>query len=150
MWKMKPPEKKALVKREDPNELRSKIRKGARKKNMEPVKALSEFQEIDSFCWGTANQFTTLLLVFLLIKSIPAKEPTYAVINYRTLCKAELNRTQRPQVLIVLDQMELQGLIHVKDKNPVPYIKVCEFLLIHEGCEQMLWCDIRCYFKGRK
>uniref|UniRef100_A0A8W8IWX0 Catenin alpha-2 n=3 Tax=Magallana gigas TaxID=29159 RepID=A0A8W8IWX0_MAGGI len=50
MWKMKPPEKKALVKREDPNELRSKIRKGARKKNMEPVKALSEFQEIDSFC----------------------------------------------------------------------------------------------------
>lgn len=50
MWKMKPPEKKALVKREDPNELRSKVRKGARKKNMEPVKALSEFQEIDSFC----------------------------------------------------------------------------------------------------
>lgn len=55
---MKPPEKKALVKREDPNELRSKIRKGARKKNMEPVKALSEFQEIDSFCWKAQNLWT--------------------------------------------------------------------------------------------
>lgn len=55
---MKPPEKKALVKREDPNELRSKIRKGARKKNMEPVKALSEFQEIDSFCWRAQNLWT--------------------------------------------------------------------------------------------
>lgn len=55
---MKPPEKKALVKREDPNELRSKIRKGARKKNMEPVKALSEFQEIDSFCWKAQNLCT--------------------------------------------------------------------------------------------
>lgn len=58
MWKMKPPEKKALVKREDPNELRSKVRKGARKKNMEPVKALSEFQEIDSFCWKAQNLWT--------------------------------------------------------------------------------------------
>lgn len=55
---MKPPEKKALVKREDPNELRSKVRKGARKKNMEPVKALSEFQEIDSFCWKAQNLWT--------------------------------------------------------------------------------------------
>lgn len=73
-----------------------------------------------------------------MIKSIPAKEPTYAVIDYRTLCKAELNRTQRPQVLNILDQTVLQGSIHVKDKNLVPYIKVCEFLLIHEGCEQML------------
>lgn len=50
MWRMKAPEKKPLVRKEDANELRSQIRKSAVKKNIEPVKALSEFQEIDSFC----------------------------------------------------------------------------------------------------
>lgn len=50
MWKMKAPEKKPLVRKEDAKELRSQIRKSAVKKNIEPVKALSEFQEIDSFC----------------------------------------------------------------------------------------------------
>lgn len=50
MWKMKAPEKKPLVRREDPSELRAKVRKSAVKKNIEPVKILSEFQEIDSFC----------------------------------------------------------------------------------------------------
>lgn len=49
---MKAPAKKPLVRREDPDELRSKIRKSARKERIEPIKALSEFQEItlDSFC----------------------------------------------------------------------------------------------------
>ncbi|XP_067656679.1 catenin alpha-2-like isoform X1 [Haliotis asinina] len=52
LWKMKAPAKKPLVRREDPDELRSKIRKSARKERIEPIKALSEFQEItlDSFC----------------------------------------------------------------------------------------------------
>lgn len=50
MWRMKAPEKKPLVRKEDAKELRSQIRKSAVKKNIEPVKALSEFQEIDSFC----------------------------------------------------------------------------------------------------
>ncbi|XP_050395347.1 catenin alpha-2 isoform X1 [Patella vulgata] len=51
-WKMKAPAKKPLVRREDPNELTAKVRKGAPKERIEPVKALSEFQEIniDSFC----------------------------------------------------------------------------------------------------
>lgn len=50
---MKAPAKKPLVKREDPNEMRSKVRKSAGKKKVEPVKALSEFMEIQtdsSFC----------------------------------------------------------------------------------------------------
>lgn len=53
MWKMKAPEKKPLVRKEDAKDLRSQIKKSAIKKNVEPVKALSEFQEIDtsSFCW---------------------------------------------------------------------------------------------------
>ncbi|XP_063434878.1 catenin alpha-2-like [Mytilus trossulus] len=52
MWKMKAPEKKPLVRKEDAKDLRSQIKKSAIKKNIEPVKALSEFQEIDtsSFC----------------------------------------------------------------------------------------------------
>ena len=50
MWRMKAPEKKPLVRKEDAKELRSQIRKSAVKKNIEPVKALSEFQEIDSYC----------------------------------------------------------------------------------------------------
>ncbi|ESO93133.1 hypothetical protein LOTGIDRAFT_178587 [Lottia gigantea] len=52
LWKMKAPAKKPLVRREDPNELTAKVRKGAAKERIEPIKALSEFQEInsDSFC----------------------------------------------------------------------------------------------------
>jgi catenin alpha len=50
MWRMKAPEKKPLVRKEDVKELRSQIRKSAVKKNIEPVKALSEFQEMDTFC----------------------------------------------------------------------------------------------------
>ncbi|CAH1783654.1 unnamed protein product [Owenia fusiformis] len=44
-WKMKAPEKKPLVRRENPDELRAKVRKSAQKKKIEPIKALSEFQE---------------------------------------------------------------------------------------------------------
>ena len=43
-WKMKAPEKKPLVARENPDEIRAKVRKGAKKKGIEPIKALSEFQ----------------------------------------------------------------------------------------------------------
>ncbi|XP_013405995.1 catenin alpha-2 isoform X4 [Lingula anatina] len=49
LWKMKPPEKKALVRREDPEEITSKIRKSAKLKTIHVVKELSEFTEIDSF-----------------------------------------------------------------------------------------------------
>ncbi|XP_060576597.1 catenin alpha-like [Ruditapes philippinarum] len=51
-WKMKPPEKKPLVRREDPIEFRGRISKSAGKKRIEPIKALNEFQEVDmdSFC----------------------------------------------------------------------------------------------------
>ena len=53
MWKMKAPEKKPLVRRgDDDRQVRGRIRKSAQKKNIEPVKALSEFTELtpDSFC----------------------------------------------------------------------------------------------------
>ncbi|PVD30378.1 hypothetical protein C0Q70_09643 [Pomacea canaliculata] len=52
LWKMKAPAKKPLVRREDPSELSAKVRKGATRSHIEPIKALSEFQEItaDSFC----------------------------------------------------------------------------------------------------
>ncbi|KAK7109533.1 catenin alpha-2-like [Littorina saxatilis] len=52
LWKMKAPAKKPLVRREDQNELNAKVRKGAMRSHIEPLKALSEFQEInsDSFC----------------------------------------------------------------------------------------------------
>ncbi|XP_064600603.1 catenin alpha-2-like isoform X2 [Liolophura sinensis] len=46
LWKMKAPEKKPLVRREDPDERHAKVRKSARKKKIEPVKALSEFTEL--------------------------------------------------------------------------------------------------------
>ncbi|XP_064465746.1 catenin alpha-like [Ornithodoros turicata] len=44
VWKMKAPEKKPLVRREKPEEVRAKVRKGSQKKNIAPIKALSEFQ----------------------------------------------------------------------------------------------------------
>lgn len=53
LWKMKAPAKKPLVRREDANELNARVRKGAvARSHIEPIKALSEFQEIrgDSFC----------------------------------------------------------------------------------------------------
>ncbi|OQR71434.1 catenin alpha-like [Tropilaelaps mercedesae] len=43
VWKMKAPEKKPLVRREKPEEVRAKVRKGSQKKNITPIKALSEF-----------------------------------------------------------------------------------------------------------
>lgn len=46
LWKMKAPEKKPLVRREDPSELTAKVRKGAQKKRIQPVRALNEFQEL--------------------------------------------------------------------------------------------------------
>ncbi|KAL4231940.1 Catenin alpha-1 [Mactra antiquata] len=51
-WKMKPPEKKPLVRRDDNREFHGRISKAAGKKRIEPIKALNEFQEIDrdSFC----------------------------------------------------------------------------------------------------
>lgn len=52
LWKMKAPAKKPLVRREDQNELNATVRRGAMRSHIEPLKALSEFQEItsDSFC----------------------------------------------------------------------------------------------------
>ena len=50
---MKAPAKKPLVRREDPNEMGAKVRKGAATRlAIEPIKALSEFQEVDpdSYC----------------------------------------------------------------------------------------------------
>lgn len=41
---MKAPEKKPLVRREKPEEVRAKVRKGSQKKHIAPIKALSEFQ----------------------------------------------------------------------------------------------------------
>ncbi|XP_076461006.1 LOW QUALITY PROTEIN: catenin alpha-2-like [Babylonia areolata] len=52
LWKMKAPAKKPLVRREDQNELNATIRKGTSRALIEPLKALSEFQEVtaDSYC----------------------------------------------------------------------------------------------------
>ena len=52
LWKMRPPTKKPLVRREDHSELNAKVRRGAKGSSIEPIKALSEFQEVvpDSFC----------------------------------------------------------------------------------------------------
>ena len=44
VWKMKAPEKKPLVRREKPEEVRAKVRKGSQKKHLTPIKALAEFQ----------------------------------------------------------------------------------------------------------
>jgi len=53
LWRMKAPAKKPLVRREDPSEIGAKVRKSATtRSNIEPIKALSEFQEVDpdSYC----------------------------------------------------------------------------------------------------
>jgi catenin alpha len=46
VWKMKAPEKKPLVRREKPDEVRAKVRKGSQKKQVQPLTALSEFTNI--------------------------------------------------------------------------------------------------------
>ena len=43
----KVPEKKPLVRREAPEEVRAKVRRGSQKKQSNPIKALSEFQGPD-------------------------------------------------------------------------------------------------------
>uniref|UniRef100_A0A6A7FTJ4 Catenin alpha-like isoform X1 n=3 Tax=Hirondellea gigas TaxID=1518452 RepID=A0A6A7FTJ4_9CRUS len=43
VWKMKAPEKKPLVRREKSEDVRAKVRKGAPKKHVSAIKALSEF-----------------------------------------------------------------------------------------------------------
>eukprot|EP00096_Caligus_rogercresseyi_P008841 TRINITY_DN2865_c0_g1_i2.p1 TRINITY_DN2865_c0_g1~~TRINITY_DN2865_c0_g1_i2.p1 ORF type:complete len:919 (-),score=280.05 TRINITY_DN2865_c0_g1_i2:580-3336(-) len=43
VWKMKVPEKKPLVRREAPDEIRAKVRKGSQKKPSNPISALNEF-----------------------------------------------------------------------------------------------------------
>jgi catenin alpha len=41
---MKAPEKKPLVRREKPEEVRAKVRRASQKKHIAPIKVLSEFQ----------------------------------------------------------------------------------------------------------
>ena len=45
MWKMRAPEKKPLVNQEQPDDVHSNVRRGEQKRNVEPIKALSEFHE---------------------------------------------------------------------------------------------------------
>ena len=40
---MKPPPKKALVKKEDPADEQARVRKGSQAMRVEPIRALSEF-----------------------------------------------------------------------------------------------------------
>jgi len=42
VWKMKPPEKKPLVRREKPDEIRAIVRRGSQKRQ-NPIQTLSEF-----------------------------------------------------------------------------------------------------------
>ena len=44
VWRRKAPEKKPLVRREAPEEVRGRVRRGSQKKQASPLKALSEFQ----------------------------------------------------------------------------------------------------------
>jgi len=47
IWKMKAPEKQPLVRREAPEEVKAKVKRGSQKKPTSPLKALSEFQGPD-------------------------------------------------------------------------------------------------------
>ncbi|TRY67298.1 hypothetical protein TCAL_02266 [Tigriopus californicus] len=47
VWKMKVPEKKPLVRREAPEEIKAQVRRGSQKRPANPIKALSEFQGPD-------------------------------------------------------------------------------------------------------
>ena len=49
MWKMKMPEKKPLVKKDNPDEIRSNVHKSNKVKNIEPIKVLSDFQEVKHY-----------------------------------------------------------------------------------------------------
>ena len=44
VWKMKVPEKKPLIRREAPEEIKAKIRKGTQKKQTSPIRILSDFE----------------------------------------------------------------------------------------------------------
>jgi len=44
VWRMKAPEKKPLVRREAPDEVKAKVRKAAGISLTEPIKALSDFE----------------------------------------------------------------------------------------------------------
>ena len=41
------PEKKPLVRREAPEEIRAKVRKGSQKKHASPIKVLSDFEGLE-------------------------------------------------------------------------------------------------------
>jgi catenin alpha len=43
VWKMKAPDKKPLVRRDAPDEVKAKVRRGSQKKQANPMTALSEF-----------------------------------------------------------------------------------------------------------
>ena len=44
VWKMKVPEKKPLVKREEPGQVNARVRRSSTKRTANPIKVLSEFQ----------------------------------------------------------------------------------------------------------
>lgn len=45
MWKMRAPEKKPLVHQERPDEVHDNVHRAEQRKNIEPIKALSEFHD---------------------------------------------------------------------------------------------------------
>ena len=47
VWKMKAPDKKPLVRRDSPEEVKAKVRRGSQKRPTNPMQALAEFQEPD-------------------------------------------------------------------------------------------------------
>merc|ERR1719215_1405133 len=47
IWKMRAPDKKPLVRRDSPEEVKAKVRRGSQKKPANPMKALAEFQGPD-------------------------------------------------------------------------------------------------------
>merc|ERR1712113_455767 len=47
VWKMRAPEKKPLVRRDAPEEVKAKVRRGPQKKKPNPMEALAEFQNPD-------------------------------------------------------------------------------------------------------
>merc|ERR1719447_2185386 len=44
VWKMRAPDKKPLVRRDTPEEVKAKVRRGSQKKKADPMKFLAEFQ----------------------------------------------------------------------------------------------------------
>jgi len=61
VWKMKAPEKKPLVKRELPEDYRSKIKRCSRKEQTSPSKALGEFEEDNLLSFSVAATSTESL-----------------------------------------------------------------------------------------